>query len=336
MNPFFKYLSLFVSLSFLASCNDTYRLNCDDHEIALQRASSKGDTTAMEQLTTPSDFLALRFLRRLFGHKLVDNIDANCSRHDSALINAIKAGHLHAVRFLLRKGADPNIQQEDGSTALMSAISKGNINIARLLINHGADPNIQQKEGFTALMLAVSKGSIYLTRLLINHGADPNIQQKEGFTALMLATSQGSVDAVKLLLTKQANLSLKSVYDKKVLSYARGPLKELSQALGKEEKLLISSRRMRIPRSLFNSKIDKAETIKKVNDYKEIIRLIKKEQRNRIYRQGKTAMKQLVKTALQETAILSFDIYNYEDGTSGIKVRLNIPIIRTVLVVLAL
>ena len=55
------------------------------------------------------------------------------------------------VSFLLDRGADMNIKNNDGYTALMSAASKNNESIVTLLVDRGADINIKNKVSFAFL-----------------------------------------------------------------------------------------------------------------------------------------------------------------------------------------
>ena len=58
------------------------------------------------------------------------------------LHSAAFEGDAERVRELLKKGADPNVRDEDGDTPLHDAASVGHVNVVRLLLEHGADPNI--------------------------------------------------------------------------------------------------------------------------------------------------------------------------------------------------
>lgn len=47
---------------------------------------------------------------------------------------AVSHGRLDMVRMLIAAGANPNIQDEDGSTALMCAAEHGHLAIVRYLV----------------------------------------------------------------------------------------------------------------------------------------------------------------------------------------------------------
>ena len=127
------------------------------------------------------------------------NGEVICGVESSPLILASMKGNIEVLRLLLDNGADPNIQNRNGSTALIYALRRdwsrvndlndpGRINIIRLLLNRGADINIRDHIGRTVLMEASSFGKLEIVRLLLERGADPTITSKSGRTALTIAS----------------------------------------------------------------------------------------------------------------------------------------------------
>lgn len=105
----------------------------------------------------------------------------------------------HVRKYLIEE--DINYSNENGMTALSVASFRGNKGIAKLLIDKGANLDLQEDEGFTALML----GDMDLVKLLEDKGANLDLQNNEGNTALMLASYRGDKDIVKLLEDKMAS-----------------------------------------------------------------------------------------------------------------------------------
>ena len=101
-------------------------------------------------------------------------------RLDSARISplsyAAREGHLHIVRLLLERGAEPNTPEDaapDGR-ALYEACCRNQLEIAELLLKHGANPNA----GMDSCECCLTIGAVYhgdkakpLQRLLRRHGA---------------------------------------------------------------------------------------------------------------------------------------------------------------------
>lgn len=123
-------------------------------------ASAAGDLERVEQLLKEDSNLA----RRLDSGRI------------SPLSYAAREGHLHIVRLLLERGADPNTPEEaaaDGR-ALYEACRGNHLEIAELLLKHGANPNAEMDSCECCLTI----GAIYhgdnakpLQRLLRRHGA---------------------------------------------------------------------------------------------------------------------------------------------------------------------
>ncbi|CAN6292041.1 unnamed protein product [Urochloa humidicola] len=89
------------------------------------------------------------------------------------LISAVSEGQVASVRYLLDKGADPNMQDHEGYAPLHDAAKGGFDEIARLLLSGGANVNISASEG-TPLHAAASFGKIGIIKILLEHHADVN------------------------------------------------------------------------------------------------------------------------------------------------------------------
>jgi ankyrin repeat protein len=96
------------------------------------------------------------------------------------LRNAAGGGHIEIVRFLLERGADPNLPEEGIAPrghALHSAVVRGHIEIVKLLLEHGAYPNVEIESSADTLSAALSsagystKPNSELVELLCSHGA---------------------------------------------------------------------------------------------------------------------------------------------------------------------
>lgn len=55
---------------------------------------------------------------------------------------ATYAGHFALIQELLKRGADPNIQNNLGQSTIGAAVFKGYKEIAQFLIDNAADPNL--------------------------------------------------------------------------------------------------------------------------------------------------------------------------------------------------
>jgi ankyrin repeat protein len=74
------------------------------------------------------------------------------------LHSAVQKRLTKIVSLLLKKGADPNLQDTKfGRTALHNAVEMGLTKIAEAMISHNASPLIKDFHGSTALDLAQEK-----------------------------------------------------------------------------------------------------------------------------------------------------------------------------------
>jgi len=169
------------------------------------------------------DFLRERKVSNIGTHIKDDDVNSRCTYDDSTILMMVCA-YSHAynplqysyrvphavekIKWLLSKGADPNIQNDYGITALMIAaeyskpvkifkgkcfmekIEKYKIHPVEQKINHKLSlmiVNYLNKDSFIEY-----KSSEKIAKILLTEGgADPN-KQKDGWTALMMAARQSS------------------------------------------------------------------------------------------------------------------------------------------------
>ena len=99
-------------------------------------------------------------------------VDVNVVDSDgvSALRFSAQYGHLEITKYLLERGANPNLRAKDGLDPLLSAIDFGNLEIVEILLSHGADVHTKTKET-NAVLLAREKGRLHIEQVLIEAGA---------------------------------------------------------------------------------------------------------------------------------------------------------------------
>lgn len=87
------------------------------------------------------------------------------------------------VRFLLQRGADPNIRNKKGITPLQLATSLSFTDGVEALIKGGASVNVSDQTGETPLISAVHARNVAMVRLLLEKGADPDHNDNSGRSA---------------------------------------------------------------------------------------------------------------------------------------------------------
>lgn len=83
---------------------------------------------------------------------------------------AAQYGHLEITRYLLDRGADPNLRAKDQLDPLLAAVDFGNEEIVELLISRGANVRTKTKET-NAVLLAREKGRKNIEEILLKAGA---------------------------------------------------------------------------------------------------------------------------------------------------------------------
>lgn len=102
------------------------------------------------------------------------------------------------LEFLLKNGANPNIESVEGATPIMNAVQSNKMEHLKLLIANKADINKQDKRGFTALHRASEMGHIEIVKELLQNGAKKETEA-EGHTALSLATARNNKEIIEML-----------------------------------------------------------------------------------------------------------------------------------------
>jgi ankyrin repeat protein len=122
-------------------------------------------------------------------------------------VNAAWRGDRGLVAAALRGGTAPDFRAPDGHTALLRAVRDGHIACAELLLSAGASPATPNPDpqGGTALILAATFGHTEIVRALLDAGACTADRDAAGRTALHAACWGGHAAVAELLVAAGAD-----------------------------------------------------------------------------------------------------------------------------------
>lgn len=110
---------------------------------------------------------------------------------ETAMHAVVQRRDLTWVRFLLQRGANPNIADKNGITPLQIAVQLGFIEGAERLIKGGAQVDVPDSTGETPLITAIHRRDTAMVELLITNGANPDRTDNSGRSARDYAALMG-------------------------------------------------------------------------------------------------------------------------------------------------
>lgn len=121
---------------------------------------------------------------------------------ETALMITIGRRDVTYTRYLLSRGARPDLTDNDGRSPLMLAVEKRFIEGAEMLLGMKANPNQTNNSGETPLIRAVQMRDLAMVRLLMTAGADPGKRDAlAGQSAIDYARRGNAVPGMLDLLT---------------------------------------------------------------------------------------------------------------------------------------
>ena len=197
----------------------------------LLAASSGGDLPVLERLLRDNKDIDTR------GSLLKDTSEDEGEKI-TMLHAAASHGQLEVIEYLIRKGANVNLQN-DGETILLTAAYQGQSQVLEILIANGADINHKRFRGASALHEAVANvsgenvtGKIAVLETLLSHGIDIEVADEDGHTALHCAALYGNLVMVKILIINGADVNARNNWgDNPLDSAASGGYLEIAELL---------------------------------------------------------------------------------------------------------
>ena len=128
---------------------------------------------------------------------------------EAVLEQAIAADDPMAVNNAIASGADVNARGAVGVTPLAYAVGTGKLRAAQALIAKGANPNLEDDEGDTAVTLAVNRHTSQpeFLSMVLDAGGNPNQLRPDGDPVIVRFINGANLDAITLMQSKGANMS---------------------------------------------------------------------------------------------------------------------------------
>jgi ankyrin repeat protein len=124
--------------------------------------------------------------------------------NQTPITQAVRAGRIDMVRFLLSVGAKPDADTMGEAGAGQSTA------LVQILLNAGADINAQSRYG-TPLGRATSGGNVAMVKCLLAAGANPGTAQtSDAATPLHLNTSDNADEIAQLLIAAGADVKARN------------------------------------------------------------------------------------------------------------------------------
>ncbi|XP_041355391.1 ankyrin-1-like [Gigantopelta aegis] len=115
------------------------------------------------------------------------------------------------VSYLVGKGVNINLQNEDGNTPLHFAVQGLSFNIVNHLVEHGGEINQQNENGNTPLHYAAQHGSVDIVSCLVENQAELDAEDKSGNTPLHLAARNCKMENISCLVDKGAQVDCENI-----------------------------------------------------------------------------------------------------------------------------
>lgn len=116
------------------------------------------------------------------GQRIVNSVDRTTG--EGALHILVKNGNVRFLRYVLARGANPNLTDAQGNTAATLAVQSGSVEAVQALVDYKADLNLGNRQGQTPLILAVLARRADMIHILLDAGANPDKTDKlQGMSA---------------------------------------------------------------------------------------------------------------------------------------------------------
>lgn len=130
---------------------------------------------------------------------------------ETPLHKAVFNNDVSFVRFLLSKGANPNLSDDRGETPLITAVYGLSLESVLALLDAKADPYLETKSGISPAVLAADLCSLPILKILKNAGVDFNRPTKKGFLPIYTAVARCDREFIEFLVNSGSTIEAPTV-----------------------------------------------------------------------------------------------------------------------------
>ena len=189
----------------------------------LHQAATSGDIVSIQRLLDAGADKTLRnevgdtpcclAIRNLASQEVIELLDFEGNpRRNPELWGAAFAGDLKKVKELIEAGADPNAYDENGSGTLLNFHPE----ITKYLLSKGANPDLQRNENILPVLVGIAGFNTECLKAMLDAGADANVSSHHnGETALHHSVCGDNFEQVKSLLDAGADPNRQTLPGKK-------------------------------------------------------------------------------------------------------------------------
>ncbi|MFA8300062.1 MAG: ankyrin repeat domain-containing protein [Hyphomicrobiales bacterium] len=169
--------------------------NKDKYDINHRFADEDDDTFLMSTISDPDSDLYKYFIERGADLSLLNGCGENIVHA------AVFSGILERIELVLNSD-NINHQSNDGTTPLLLSICIKKYDVANYLIEKGSDIHIADNELIAPIHMASLLGNIDLVVRLVERGASLDEKTEKGNLPLALAIRENHIEVVKFLYKK--------------------------------------------------------------------------------------------------------------------------------------
>ncbi len=162
------------------------------------------------------------------------NINSIGARGVPILFWSMRQGNISGFRYLLEKGADPNIQWEGKSSVMYRVAGMKDSRFLEAALKYNGNPNLIGSSQTTPIYFSATNGLILNLKLLVKAGADINHKDSIGNPPIVDAVSLSEFKTAYSMLELGASFDFKNKFNVSLEYYVNG---KMHLDLGKEENM---------------------------------------------------------------------------------------------------